>query len=1090
MFIRHRIASLLAIGCVVPLAFAASAAPLAPRVVLQANNYVDAAAWTTRDDFIVSISGYQREVTIWDTARRVIVDRIAMPMPADIGNDLIVVDSLAVADDTATIRARRFSVSELLPERFVEWRLDLTARRFTLPPPRPAMGAPPRSKEAYLAPFNRRVAATTQLYEADGAVMTDAQAVAALPPLPKSHDGQWMIERAIDGLVLTRVAGTAPPPPPVVAGQSTVARVRELLASISATADRKLDTDPPLTIGNASLSPDGKTLALVATDTSSATDGGDPETRILMVDALTGRSLTTLVRPGEYGRVQWLDGKRLALFADDTDDGRDTADPTSAVTPAPTLVIDMTTRRDLLSLPPRCFVTATNDGFVGAGLASCRTIGKDRGLYFTDARGRWSKPTVLDKDGYIELIAADPATRRLAIAVSLKDGTLGAMVLDSDSGDTIDIIPMEGGAFAAFAFIDGGKSLLVSANGQLFKRRLGAKLANGDDEPVQQYGTSSLLPMLLVANAGIVSTASVVDSEITRIDLASGKRLAPLDHANVVSGGFLSGGLFWAVSAAGGLRVWDGRTGRVVVTTYFFTGERFFAMTPEGRYDTNLGADAKALRWLMADAPWQSLAPQTFMRDLYEPGLVRKVMECAESRCTPKLGDIPDLANLNRVFPEVRILGVIPGAGDTATVTVQAREGIDPGASNRKTRSGVYDLRLFRDGKLVRQLPDLGIARDEGKSLAQWRAATALVPGTTQQTFTVRVPGGAGAVNFAAYAFNEDRVKGETASFVWKGRPALAVKRRRVVVVAIGVDRTHHPAWRLSYAANDANALSTALAAIPDADVTTIALVSDGKRDDATKRNIRAVLLTLAGAGHDDNMAKLDAARVDLAKLKPVGPDDTVIISFSGHGTTLAKSGFHLIPADAAPDAATGEPTSASMISAVELTAWLRQLDAGEIAMVIDACHSAASVDSEGFKPGPMGDPGLGQLAFDKGIRILAATQANDVALEDGAVGHGLLTFALGEGLPGPADGDRNGIVTLGEWLNYGVARMPGLSAELRAGKLKLAGSGPITARPRGVVWFDDPDARLTRVQQPSLFDFTGTKGALELRRTAKVAAR
>ena len=70
-------------------------------------------------------------------------------------------------------------------------------------------------------------------------------------------------------------------------------------------------------------------------------------------------------------------------------------------------------------------------------------------------------------------------------------------------------------------------------------------------------------------------------------------------------------------------------------------------------------------------------------------------------------------------------------------------------------------------------------------------------------------------------------------------------------------------------------------------------------------------------------------------------------------------------------------------------------VDAGEMAMIIDACHSAASVTADGFRPGPMGDPGLGQLSFDKGIRILAATQADSVAMESAQLHGGLLTFAL-----------------------------------------------------------------------------------------------
>jgi uncharacterized caspase-like protein len=159
------------------------------------------------------------------------------------------------------------------------------------------------------------------------------------------------------------------------------------------------------------------------------------------------------------------------------------------------------------------------------------------------------------------------------------------------------------------------------------------------------------------------------------------------------------------------------------------------------------------------------------------------------------------------------------------------------------------------------------------------------------------------------------------------------------------------------------------------------------------------------------------------------------------------------------------------MISSEELSTWLRKLDAGDIVLVIDACHSAASVDTPGFKPGPMGDPGLGQLAYDKGLRILAATQADDVAIESDKVGQGLLTFALiQDGLKSrdargkwKADLDGDGTVTLGEWLTYGEQRVPSLYQEIKAGKLHLRDSSPDPMFRQNVV---------RQAQTPSLFDF------------------
>ena len=78
-------------------------------------------------------------------------------------------------------------------------------------------------------------------------------------------------------------------------------------------------------------------------------------------------------------------------------------------------------------------------------------------------------------------------------------------------------------------------------------------------------------------------------------------------------------------------------------------------------------------------------------------------------------------------------------------------------------------------------------------------------------------------------------------------------------------------------------------------------------------------------------------------------------------------------------------------ISNDELSAWLRGLDAIDQVMIVDACHSAASVQSNEFKPGSMGSRGLGQLAYDKGM--LAATQIDQYALETGKTQLGLLRY-------------------------------------------------------------------------------------------------
>src|SRR5262249_11769121 len=142
------------------------------------------------------------------------------------------------------------------------------------------------------------------------------------------------------------------------------------------------------------------------------------------------------------------------------------------------------------------------------------------------------------------------------------------------------------------------------------------------------------------------------------------------------------------------------------------------------------------------------------------------------------------------------------------------------------------------------------------------------------------------------------------------------------------------------------------------------------------------------------------ATAIGDAKLKQIGrstPQDIVIITFSSHGAADAAGNFYLLPSDIRMKTATQTmPDLDSMISSDELSLWMRDLDAADAVRIIDACYAAASVNAPGFKPAPMGSRGLGQLAYDKQMRILAATREKSSAVEvSGSIRQGLLTYAL-----------------------------------------------------------------------------------------------
>jgi uncharacterized caspase-like protein len=171
--------------------------------------------------------------------------------------------------------------------------------------------------------------------------------------------------------------------------------------------------------------------------------------------------------------------------------------------------------------------------------------------------------------------------------------------------------------------------------------------------------------------------------------------------------------------------------------------------------------------------------------------------------------------------------------------------------------------------------------------------------------------------------------------------------------------------------------------------------------------------------------------------------------------------------------------------------------------LIVDACYSTAAIEGSGFKPGAMGSRGLGQLSYDKRMRILTATQADNVARElpstaDGRpIKHGLLSYALLEDGLAANKADfkpQDKTILLDEWLEYAVADVAKQFANQPKPETESEAKTNIRHdRPRLVLLkreLSDPDAcgstptqgtPRTQEQQPSLFDFTRRKHEVAL---------
>lgn len=571
----------------------------------------------------------------------------------------------------------------------------------------------------------------------------------------------------------------------------------------------------------------------------------------------------------------------------------------------------------------------------------------------------------------------------------------------------------------------------------------------------------------------------------------------------------------------GTIKLWNPTTGEELATLVPlnsaeksdpFEEGNWVIFTPEGRFDTNINIDeVKNLNWVIPGDALHPLPLSIFMRDYYEPKLLQRILTGEKFR------PVRDISTLNRTQPQVEIKEVRPDGVDTVQVELDVANVVSQSqhdAQGQALQSGVFDVRLFRDGQMVASSTEEGVLTDyvkaagemeqaagrEQAGLALWCKAHRVAletDGHARLTFhQVKLPqaGSVKEVEFSAYAFNNDRVKSDTAHYRYKTPPPGQPRKGRAYVIAVGVNAYENPAFDLSFAANDARRMLATVTRRLQAtgeyeEVVPVSLISDWERDgdrvkvtraQATKEDFKTVLRLLT-----DKAGEVSPARRSLIanadRLRPATPDDTVLILFSSHGYADRNGLFYLIPYDTGPGTAK-EFTSGvrqHSISSDELSLWLRDVDAGQIALIVDACHSAAAVEGSEFKPGPMGSRGLGQLSYDKGMRILTATQSDNVALEVCHIGgqsikQGLLTYALiKDGLEDDqADfSPRDNNIFLSEWLEFGTLRVPDLVQEVLSdntrdkrtgcdGSPKLVGRGVIDEAEDGI-------------QRPVLFDFT-----------------
>lgn len=442
--------------------------------------------------------------------------------------------------------------------------------------------------------------------------------------------------------------------------------------------------------------------------------------------------------------------------------------------------------------------------------------------------------------------------------------------------------------------------------------------------------------------------------------------------------------------------------------------------TPAGFFDGTPYA-WKQLSWRFNNNNLEDASVDLYFNDFFRPNLLEEVI--AENLPQQKPGQ--ELENIDRRQPKVEITAInghdksqfqtqLATDQRMASVFIEVTDNADrKKQASHQESSGARDLRLFRNGSLVKVW--------HGDVFEKANGCEVIPPDVNKlrrARCEAEIPIIAGDNNLTVYAFNSSNVKSSDNTVTIKGADVL--KRKGILyVLAIGIGQYENSQYNLNYTVTDAQSFCRALVEHQERvrhfeSVQVVSLLNEQAR----KADILAALKTFADTTQ---------------------PEDAVVLYFSGHGKARGDH-FYLVPQDLGYSGRRDRLSDAGLeqilahsISDLELEDAFRHIDAGQMFMIIDACNSGQVLENkEEPRRGPMNTKGLAQLAYEKGMYILTASQNVEEAFVSDKLKHSYLTYALVEdGLKtNAADANHNGEVTLREWFTYAASRVPTLRKE------------------------------------------------------------
>ena len=417
------------------------------------------------------------------------------------------------------------------------------------------------------------------------------------------------------------------------------------------------------------------------------------------------------------------------------------------------------------------------------------------------------------------------------------------------------------------------------------------------------------------------------------------------------------------------VRLWNLATHENVASLFYGKNGEWVLWTPQGYYAASPSGDAH-VGWHVNEgegSPARFVSAAQLKKHFYRPDIVTRALILRSAERAVQEANGTDFALdelLQRKPPDFSIAGPADRSqqkSDTAPITLRVPPATD----------AVDGFDITVNGRRIASRAAGDRAADD--------------PSRELRTFQVPLSGGENAIEIKGY-----NAIGQTAQTLTLLRPDQAALDRRntLYVVAIGVDDYPNFNQNLTFAGADARGFQEVLVA----------------KAGALHARIKSLVLANKGGDEPPTAANIRAA---LEAFREAGPDDTIVLFLAGHGVNDGPD-YLFLPTDAKID---GKVWDKSTVIAWEALQDAIETSKGRRIMLVDTCHSGNAFN-----------PRLIKDAADASIAVYAATDAETLAQERPALGHGVFTYAVIEGLKGGADLSKDKRVEAEELSTYVAA--------------------------------------------------------------------